>query len=332
MFNTGIIGQAKSYISTGTGLLKNPRHILGFSNSSFLKGLSDTTLERMKGRSDPALSCFWDVQMPDVPAFEEQQTTLGMLSSLAGGLSKFSLLGAAAANDAESNTLSSGLIGLGAGLNSASSALSKADSWVNKTLGNPVGNIKLDPEYVEGINLVFPEYQTREVFRGGVMRKYPDASVSLGDLTLTFYVGNDNESYRYIMNWLQLVSTPASQNLPNNVRIWAPPSIYKKTIQVALMDMNSNDVYSIDYYGCWPKSFSDVSLDADGTRLTYDVTFSVDSMCTYGFDYVPFTEELMNIASGAAKKVASAVMGKATEMVTSHLTISPGSTGNTELY
>ena len=305
MFNTGIIGQAKSYISTGTGLLKNPRHVLGFTNSSFLKGLSDTTIERMKGRSDPALSCYWDVQMPDIPTYEEQQSTLGMIAAAAGGKSA---------------------------ANAVPSTAGELVEKVNSFCGDPVSHVKLDSEYVEALSLVFPEYSSREVFRGGVMRKYPDTSVTLGDLTLTFYVGNDNESYRYIMNWLQLASTPASQKAPNNVRIWAPPSIYKKTIQVALMDMNSNDIYSIDYYGCWPKSFSEVRLDGEGERLTYDVTFSVDSMCTYGFDYIPFTEELMNMTSGALKKVAGKVIGKATEMVTSHAEVKPGTFGNFEAF
>lgn len=305
MFNTGIIGQAKSYISTGTGLLKNPRHVLGFTNSSFLKGLSDTTIERMKGRSDPALSCYWDVQMPDIPTYEEQQSTLGMIVDAAGDKSA---------------------------ANAVPSTAGKLAEKVNSFCGDPVSHVKLDSEYVEALSLVFPEYSSREVFRGGVMRKYPDTSVTLGDLTLTFYVGNDNESYRYIMNWLQLASTPASQKAPNNVRIWAPPSIYKKTIQVALMDMNSNDIYSIDYYGCWPKSFSEVRLDGEGERLTYDVTFSVDSMCTYGFDYIPFTEELMNMTSGALKKVAGKVIGKATEMVTSHAEVKPGTFGNFEAF
>lgn len=304
MFNTGIIGQAKSYISTDTGLLKNPRHILGFTNSSFLKGLSDTTIERMKGRSDPALSCYWDVQMPDIPTYEEQQSTLGMIAA-AGGKSTAKAVPSTAGELMEK---------------------------VNSFCGDPVSHVKLDSEYVEALSLVFPEYSSREVFRGGVMRKYPDTSVTLGDLTLTFYVGNDNESYRYIMNWLQLASTPASQKASNNVRIWAPPSIYKKTIQVALMDMNSNDIYSIDYYGCWPKSFSEVRLDGEGERLTYDVTFSVDSMCTYGFDYIPFTEELMNMTSGALKKVAGKVIGKATEMVTSHAEVKPGTFGNFEAF
>ena len=305
MFHTGIIGQAKSYISTGTGLLKNPRHVLGFTNSSFLKGLSDTTIERMKGRSDPALSCYWDVQMPDIPTYEEQQSTLGMIATAAGGKSA---------------------------ANAVPSTAGELVEKVNSFCGDPVSHVKLDSEYVEALSLVFPEYSSREVFRGGVMRKYPDTSVTLGDLTLTFYVGNDNESYRYIMNWLQLASTPASQKAPNNVRIWAPPSIYTKTIQVALMDMNSNDIYSIDYYGCWPKSFSEVRLDGEGERLTYDVTFSVDSMCTYGFDYIPFTEELMNMTSGALKKVAGKVIGKATEMVTSHAEVKPGTFGNFEAF
>lgn len=326
MFNTGIIGQAKSYISTGTGLLKNPRHILGFTNSSFLKGLSDTTIERMKGRSDPALSCYWDVQMPDIPTYEEQQSTLGMIVDAAGTVSKF------AGEFAGEGVLGSIAVGVKSAAGVVSSATGKLAEKVNSFCGDPVSHVKLDSEYVEALSLVFPEYSSREVFRGGVMRKYPDTSVMLGDLTLTFYVGNDNESYRYIMNWLQLVSTPASQKAPNNVRIWAPPSIYKKTIQVALMDMNSNDIYSIDYYGCWPKSFSEVRLDGEGERLTYDVTFSVDSMCTYGFDYIPFTEELMNMASGALKKVTGAVMGKATEMVTSHLEVKPGTFGNFEAY
>ena len=55
-------------------------------------------------------------------------------------------------------------------------------------------------------------------------------------------------------------------------------------------------------------------------------------MSTYGFDYIPFTEELMNMASGALKNVASMAMAKATEMVTSHLEVKPGSTGNFEVF
>lgn len=326
MFNTGILGQAKSYISTGTGLLKNPRHLLAFTGSSFLRGFSDTTLERIKGRSDPALSCFWDIQLPDIPAYEEQQSTLGMIADIAGTVGGF------AGKFAGGGVLGSVAGGIKSAADSVSSVTGDLAEAVNKFCGDPCAFIKLDSEYVEAVSLVFPEYSTKEIFRGGVMRKYPDTGVTLGDLTLTFYVGNDNESYRYIMNWLQLVSTPASESAPNNVRIWAPPSVYKKTIQVALMDMNGNDIYSINYIGCWPKSFSNVSLDSQGERLVYEVTFSVDNMCTYGFDYVPFTEELMNMATGALKKVTGAAMEAASSFVTSHLEISPGSTGNFELF
>lgn len=326
MFNQGILGQAKSYISTGTGLLKNPRHLLAFTNSSFLRGLSDTTLERIKGRSDPAMSCYWDIQMPDIPAYEEQQSTLGMIVDMAGTIGNF------AGEFAGGGVLGSVAGGVQSAAKRVSSVTGKLAEKVNKFCGDPCAFIKLDSEYVEALNLTFPEYSTREVFRGGVMRKYPDTNVSIGDLTLTFYVGNDNESYRYIMNWLQLVSTPASEKVPNNVRIWAPPSVYKKIIQVALMDMNGNDIYSINYIGCWPKSFSDVRLDSEGERLLYDVTFSVDTMCTYGFDYVPFTEELMNMATGALKNITGAAMEKASELVTSHLEVKPGATGNFELF
>lgn len=302
MFNQGVLGIGKSYISAGTGLLNNPRHILGFSNNSFLQSLSDTTLQRIKGRSDPSLACYWDITMPDIPTYEDQQTTLGMIADKAG---KF------------------GEMAKGFGLDSVAGVANKVGEYANDANeavlgflgGNPVANVSLDSEYVEGMSLVFPEYGTREINRGGVMRKYPDSNVTIGDLTLTFYVGDDNEAYKYILNWMQLVSTPASQKAPDNVRLWTPPVIYKKTISVVVLDVNGNDVYSIDYIGCWPKSFSDVQLDAEGERLTYDVSFSVDNMCTYGFRYVSLTDELSNMGSLLLGKVTTAAMGKATELV-----------------
>lgn len=323
-----IISQASSYASTVSGLAKNPTHLLGLSGSSFLQSLSGTTLESMRGRGDPSLACFWDISLPSVPVFEAQQSTLGLLSGVTQAFGALSTVGSIAATVGGATGLASGLSAVGDGFSAVSNKLNQANSWVNKNLGNPVANVKLDPEYVEAITLVFPEYSNREIFRGGMMRKYPDTIVTLGDLNLTLYADDDNKSFKYILNWLNLVSTPGSQGSPNRERNWTPPSIYKKTITVVLMDVNSNDIYTVDYVGCWPKTLSDVSLGAEGDRLTYDVTFSADNAYAYGFKYVSFTEELGNIASGALSYVGDMAMNKAGELISGAFSGSSSGSGS----
>lgn len=319
-----IIDQASSYAATVSGLAKNPTHLLGLSGNSFLQSLSGTTLEKMRGRGDPSLACFWDISLPAIPVFEAQQSTLGLLSGVTQAFGALSTVGGIAAEVGGAGGLSKGLYAVGDGLSAASNKLNQANSWINKNLGNPVANVKLDPEYVEAVTLVFPEYSSREVFRGGMMRKYPDTTVTLGDLNLTLYADDDNKSFKYILNWLNLISTPGSEGSPNRERNWTPPSIYKKTITVVLMDVNSNDIYTVDYVGCWPKMFSEVSLGADGERLTYDVSFSVDNAYAYGFKYVSFSEELGNIASGALSYVGDMAMNKAGELISGAFSGSSG--------
>lgn len=273
-----VVGQAKSYISTGTGLLNNPRHLLGKTALSFL---SDTTLERMRGRSDPAMSCFWDIVLPDIENSSDQKD---FVTEAGNTLQSWS-----------SKASSIGLDGVGSLLSSAASTAGSVGSWLNNKLA-PTAFVKLDSEYVEAATLPFREYSARNVFRASGERKFPSGTATLGDLNLTFYVGDDNEAFRYITNWMNLVMLPSTATVYTGA--WSLPSLYKKTITLILMDVNSNEIYKVDYIGSWPTSFSDVELDAGGDRLTYNVSFSVDDINIYGFDYVSLSDQLSNIGSG----------------------------------
>lgn len=315
-----IIQQGKSYFSQGASYLRSPTKLLAGTS---LGWLANTTLSKVEGRGDPLLSSNWTVIMPEIPVAQKINETL--LSSVADGLGMANRGLDKVSGWADNSTVSSITSTIKDGLSTASDYLNKA----NKALTEVSQKISLGDEYVETIELVNKEYGERQTFRGGIYRKYPDGIVTIPDLTMTFYGDVNIESFKYLQNWLDLVQGASSETFRNGG--WVTPYMYKKTITVGVADDNLNNLYLIDYIGCWLKSMQPLDLDNTGdNRLIYNATFSVDDVRVYGYDVMSFTDMVLNYAGEQALnstwgKQLKSSYGKVTDTVNN--VISTGLTG-----
>lgn len=314
-----IIQQGKSYFSQGASYLRSPTKLLAGSS---LGWLANTTLSKVEGRGDPLLSSNWTVIMPEIPVAQKINETI--LSSVADGLAWTSAGIGIASMFSDSETVNSVADSVSTGLGKVAKTLNDS----NKELTSVSQKLSLGDEYVETIELVNKEYGERQTFRGGIYRKYPDGIVTIPDLTITFYGDVNIESFKYLQNWLDLVQGASSETFRNGG--WVTPYMYKKTITVGVADDNLNNLYLIDYIGCWLKSMQSLDLDNTGdNRLIYNATFSVDDIKVYGYDVMTFTDMVMNYAGekvgGLVKGGISGIADKIQSSVTS--AISTGLTG-----
>ena len=278
------ISSIKSYAKTGTGLLKNPTHLLGKVKA--LSFLSGSTLSRMQGREDPLLSCFWDVQLPDVKYWGKDGYGESSIFDILGGLSS-------ALPTSVTSTFNN--------------AYQKVQGWAKDVgLNKEAGQIvQLPSEYVESITLPTLSYETDTIARAGIDYKFA-SKASVTDLTMQLYVDDTCKSLAYIQNWLHLVSGATDAGLQMYTGFYRCPGEYKHDIQVDIHDVNDNTVYSCKLVGVFPTSMEvgDLSSD-DGERIVITVTFSVDEIFYDGFDYQAnglSRNSLANLTSGFMKQ------------------------------
>lgn len=265
--------------NAGSGLSSFARQPQKLLASTGLSWLSGTTLSRMENRADPFFDCWWTIQMPAIPLAQEVE---GLGSKLMG--SKLF------------NKVTSGL---------------GIQSTVNKRLSyfdtnSKVSSLSLGSEYVEEVSLVNRMYDSREVFRAGAMWKYPSQSSTIDDLTIAFYADRDLKSFAYLQNWLDLVMMKSSEGVRSGG--WNVPSMYKRTITVGMADENDTNFYLIDYLNCWLKSMDTVQLGANGERVVYQATFSVDDLKVYGYDAVSAMDQLKAFGANKTNLYASKII------------------------
>lgn len=292
-------------------------------------GSGSGALELMRGRSDPSLSCFWNIELPNIPNYTGQGSIVDQAAGVVGTINDAaSWVGSNTAGFAQS---------AGKAVSAIASPISGGISAVQNVMNSwnikPAGQVSLRSEFVESVTMPFANYGVREVYRGGVMLKYPALSREIGDLEISFYVGDDNESHRYIQAWLASIQVSNGIDSMFSFRstsgYFRPAHQYKQTITVLLQKSSTPSnflsqavewvtgdyIYKMDFEGCWPKHVSDIELDASGERLVYHVTFSVDDIKTYGFQYVSLVDQAINAAAsgitGLAGRATTAIAGSA---------------------
>ena len=167
-------------------------------------------------------------------------------------------------------------------------------------------------EYVERASLVFPRFETREVYQQGVMVKYPGATREIDDLVLTLYADINNTSFEYVNMWLNLVGKRGEYGRPS---VHGTSYIgYKHPINIYIKDMYQEDLIKLTYIGCWPTGLNSVDLIGDSSdRITWEATFAVEDVEISGYNLQTITGSIMNLVSGTI----SSVMGAAKDAVAS---------------
>lgn len=278
-----ILQSGKSYISNAMSYVRHPTKLLSGTSLGFL---SNTTLSKAEGRGDPLFNIFWTIELPAIPVADEVNSSL--LSSASSAMSALStnIDGWSSA----SSLLGSDTVGT---ITQALDTASKQITNFNNNLAKTSKTISLGEQYVESISLVNKEYSTRTVFRAGQQWKYPEATVTIPDITMVLYGDRNLQSFRYIQNWLNLIQGPTSQTVLHGG--WTAPAMYKKTITVGVADENANQFYLVDYLKCWPTAIQQIELNSDGDDyIKYEVTLSVDDLRVYGYDLMSFTQQVIN--------------------------------------
>lgn len=288
-----VLQAGKSYISNAMSYVRHPTKLLSGTSLGFL---SNTTLNRAEGRGDPLFNIFWTIELPAIPVADEVNSSL--LSSASSAVSALS-------TNIEGWSTASSVLGDNVGtITEALDTTNKQISNLSSALSKTSKTISLGEEYVESISLVNKEYSTRTVFRAGQEWKYPEATVTVPDITMVLYGDRNLQSFRYIQNWLNLIQGPISQTVLHGG--WTVPSMYKKTITIGVADENANQFYLVDYLKCWPTSIQQIELNSDSDDyIKYEVTLSVDDLRVYGYDLMSFTQQVINYGKAQIPEEAS---------------------------
>ena len=151
-------------------------------------------------------------------------------------------------------------------------ALSRPDPmmnfrWVAKTV--PFGDGYIGPEYIQNVEIPFPNVQAESVFFCGAQKYFPGFS-DISAFNISFYGDSRGLALKYLMYWKSQVKdfTTGIYNLPPQ---------YKRSWEFILLDASGNDVVEIELQGCWPVDTGSISLSYESSEaIVLNQNFSVD--------------------------------------------------------
>lgn len=153
-------------------------------------------------------------------------------------------------------------------------------SLVGETVGSAVSKATgLPYEYVEEATLPFRNYSTRQVFRNGNFKKYPN-QYEVGNMSLVVYADSAGLSLRYLNAWHNSPMIKFSSTTADTLGgRWRAPGKIKRKIIAVILAPNHQKVAYLEYTGCWLTSISEINVDSSpNTRVAYRVEISVDDV------------------------------------------------------
>lgn len=193
-----------------------------------------------------------------------------------------------------------------------------------------IGQTSLDPEYVEGADIPFMNFDERRVYRQGKYAKYPGAVINYDDLTLTFYGDVNNKAFSYIQNWVNFVSKDGDFGRPKGIN---GVGGYKQTISIIMKDPYGQEMIRFDYKNCWPKQVAPVKLNSDSSdRVTWEVTFSIEEIQVTGFNMDTITGSIMDLVSGTISSAMNAAKDFVLNQGSQALNSVTGAIKNSSMY
>ena len=168
----------------------------------------------------------------------------------------------------------------------------------------------LSSAYVEATNIPMYQFNTREVFRGGRNIKYLSHSMSLPDLNMTWYADTNNNTFGYMIAWMQNCYPGGGYwNLPYNA--FGQNSGYMKQINLYARDMYNQNCIKLEYYDCFPLSFSTTDFSAENQRIQYFVSFAVNDLKVCGFNMTTFSQQMADLFTGTINKAMNVAASSA---------------------
>lgn len=125
--------------------------------------------------------------------------------------------------------------------------------------------------HVEEVVLPFVDFDQVSNYRGGKNLHYPN-HYNINTLQIKLYEDSQATATQYIYGWQALMMDRGSG-------LYTPPSVYKKTVHVTVLNVAMLSVMVFEYTGCWPQSVDNLTFTSGNSeRLTPTLTLSVDEM------------------------------------------------------
>ena len=128
----------------------------------------------------------------------------------------------------------------------------------------------LPVDYVEQVDLPFPEIQAKDgLFGAGTFTYYP-AFEDISAFDITFYEDSKMSTTKWLKLWFERIRRPKDG-------AYYLPTYYKHDLKFALADTEGNIIAEAIMLNCWPTGRGNWDLNySSDDRLTVQQNFSVD--------------------------------------------------------
>ncbi len=163
----------------------------------------------------------------------------------------------------------------------------------------------LGSEYVESCTLVLPEYSARQVRQNGRYTAYPEATVSIGTVSMQLYADVENTAFSYIHAWRTLIHpSDGVFGTPKQSKYTPGYSGYKNDIILVAKSTYNEDLFSVTYQNAWPVSISSTAdFNSSGERLSFVVEFAIDNVIVSGYNIDTITGTISNAITGTISSI-----------------------------
>jgi len=141
--------------------------------------------------------------------------------------------------------------------------------WVAESLPT-ISGIHLEPSFLESIDLPFNNISIADSWHGGSGFTYYPGTHDISSFSCTFYEDNHATTTKWLIAWKALVKDM-------DTGFYNLPSVFKKNINVIMLDSKNNSVLKAEMTGLWPAETGNFALNySDSGRIIITQTFSCD--------------------------------------------------------
>jgi hypothetical protein len=178
------------------------------------------------------------------------------------------------------------------------------------SFGDIANSISLPWYYVEEAFLPQRSISEMQTERNGHNIKYAE-SYAIGDLTLKFFMDDENRAHQYLTAWASNILKPSDPAILSNQGVWGMPVSYKKDITIVIASVAKDVLLTYKYIGCFPKEPTSLQLNSNASeRLIQEVIFAVDDVQVL----VQNTKGILDNLADTAQGYALSALGNFTDV------------------
>lgn len=186
--------------------------------------------------------------------------------------------------------------------------------WIGMVLDPAVSiGSQLPWQYIDAITTPAISISTDEMFMNGRVRKFA-AKYDVQTAEVKIYSDVNGLGYNFANNW--------ARSSYRQDAYWNLPKVYKKDIQIFILDSTRSIVVDFRLIGCQVTSWNSYALDANDSVLETSLSLSVDDcLMNFDSDFTAAKSSLNSLlTSGLNSEIASltsSIGGKVTSAITS---------------